>query len=218
MLPAAVAIAISPPPIIAAILILVSPRARTNTPAYLLGWFGGLAVVGAIVLSLSDSAGASADGEPATWVNWLTLIIGSALVLLAFKQWRERPRGDEEPPTPKWMAAIDSFSPLEAGRAGIVLSAANPKTLLLTVAGVEAIAETGISTGEQIAAFVAFVLIASIGVGAPVAISVVLGDRSRALLERLEMWFVFNNAVIMSVLLLVIGAKLIGDAIAGFTT
>jgi threonine/homoserine/homoserine lactone efflux protein len=218
MLPAAIAIAISPPPIIAAILILVSPRARTNTPAYLLGWFGGLAVVGAIVLSLSDNAGASADGEPATWVNWLTLCIGFALVLLAFTQWRERPRGDDEPRAPRWMAAIDSFSPLKAGRAGIVLSAANPKTLLLTVAGVEAIAETGISTGEQTVAFVAFILIASIGVGAPVAISVSLGDRSRALLERLETWFVFNNAVIMSVLLLVIGAKLIGDAIAGFST
>jgi threonine/homoserine/homoserine lactone efflux protein len=218
MLPAAVAIAISPPPIIAVILILVSPRAATNAPAYLLGWFGGLAVVGAVVLALSDGAGASVGGAPATWVNWLTLIIGSALVLLAFRQWRERPRGGEEPSTPKWMAAIDDFSPLKAARAGVVLTAANPKTLLFTVAGVEAIAQTGISTGEQIVAYVTFIVIASIGVAAPVAISVALGKRSQDLLERLETWFVFNNAVIMSVLLLVIGAKLIGDAIAGFTT
>ncbi len=111
-----------------------------------------------------------------------------------------------------------SFSPLKTARAGIGLTAANPKTLLFTVAGVEAIAATGISTGQQVVAYVVFVLIASIGVVAPVVISVVLGDRSRELLERVKTWFVFNNAVILSVLLLVIGAKLIGDAIAGFST
>lgn len=116
------------------------------------------------------------------------------------------------------MAAIDSFSPRKAARAGIVLSAANPKNLLFTVAGVEAIAETGISAGAQAVAYVVFILIASIGVSAPVVISVALGDRSRELLERLETWFAFNNAVIMSVLLLVIGAKLVGNAIAGFST
>jgi threonine/homoserine/homoserine lactone efflux protein len=113
------------------------------------------------------------------------------------------------------MAAIDEFSPRGAARAGIVLSAANPKNLLLTVAGVEAIAETGISAGDQALALVVFILIASIGVSAPFAISIALGGRSRELLERVETWFVFNNAVIMSVLLLVIGAKLVGDAIAG---
>ena len=218
MLPAAVAVAISPPPIIAVILILVSPHPRRNAPAYLLGWFVGLAVVGAVVLLISGRADASKGGEPATWVNWLTLVIGVALVALAVKQWRERPRGQDAPPTPRWMAAIDSFSPRMAARAGIVLSAANPKNLLLTVAGVEAIAETGISAGAQAVAYVVFILIASIGVSAPVVISVALGDRSRGLLERLETWFAFNNTVIMSVLLLVIGAKLVGNAIAGFST
>ena len=44
----------------------------------------------------------------------------------------------------------------------------------------------------------------------------VLGDRSRELLDRLKTWMARNNTVIMAVLLLVIGVKLIGDAIAGF--
>ena len=73
------------------------------------------------------------------------------------------------------------------------------------------------AAGDQVVAFVVFVLIASIGVAAPVVISVALGARSRELLERLKTWFAFNNAVIMTVVLLVIGVKLIGDAIAGFS-
>jgi hypothetical protein len=62
------------------------------------------------------------------------------------------------------------------------------------------------------------VVVGSIGVGAPVVIYFALGDRSRALLERLKNWMARNNAVIMTVLLLVIGVKLIGDAISGFST
>lgn len=42
-----------------------------------------------------------------------------------------------------------------------------------------------------------------------------LGARAGAILERLKAWMGHNNAVIMAVLCLVIGAKLIGDGIAG---
>jgi hypothetical protein len=44
-----------------------------------------------------------------------------------------------------------------------------------------------------------------------------MGDRSQALLARLKDWMGRNNAVIMSILCLVIGVKLIGDAISGLT-
>jgi hypothetical protein len=43
-------------------------------------------------------------------------------------------------------------------------------------------------------------------------------DGEPALLHRLKAWMGQNNAVIMAVLLLVIGAKLIGDAIGGFSS
>jgi len=42
-----------------------------------------------------------------------------------------------------------------------------------------------------------------------------MGDRSRHLLDELKDWLAANNATIMSVLLVVIAAKLIGDAISG---
>ena len=60
-------------------------------------------------------------------------------------------------------------------------------------------------------------VIASIGVAAPLVIYFVMGERSAGLLQRLKTWLGHNNAVIMSVLLLVIGVKLIGNAISGFS-
>jgi hypothetical protein len=44
-----------------------------------------------------------------------------------------------------------------------------------------------------------------------------LGDRAAEPLDRLKTWLGRNNAVIMAVLLLVIGLKLIGDAISGLS-
>ena len=44
-----------------------------------------------------------------------------------------------------------------------------------------------------------------------------MGDRSRSVLDRLKGWMIHNNAVVMAVLCLVIGAKLVGDAISGFS-
>ncbi len=52
----------------------------------------------------------------------------------------------------------------------------------------------------------------------PVVIFFALGDRAGPILERLKSWLAQNNGVIMAVLLLIIGAKLIGDAIAGFSS
>ena len=47
VLPVAVGVAVSPVPIIAVILMLVTARARVNGPAFIVGWLLGLAAVGA---------------------------------------------------------------------------------------------------------------------------------------------------------------------------
>jgi threonine/homoserine/homoserine lactone efflux protein len=217
LLPAAVGVAISPIPIVAVVLMLVSARGRANGPAFLLGCIVGVAAAGTILLLIAAGADAHQDGQPADWVNWLKLLLGFGLLLLAAKQWRTRPHEGDRAPTPKWMGALDAFTPAKAGGAGVLLSALNPKKLLLIVAGMAAIAQTGIPPGEQAVALTVFTLIASIGVAVPVVIYFALGDRSAQLLDRLKTWMAQNNAVIMAVLLLVIGVKLVGDAISGLS-
>ena len=147
----AVGVAISPVPIIAVILMLVTPKAGVNGPAFLVGWLLGLAVIGTIVLALAGSANANDGGQPATWVDVLTLVLGLLLVLVAVKQWRGRPHGDDEPPAPKWMGAIDSFTSPKALGAGAVPAGANPKNLLLSVGPPRRSPRRGFRAGSKLA-------------------------------------------------------------------
>jgi len=210
-----VGVALSPIPIIAVVLMLGTPRGRVNGPAFVLGWILGLGLVGAIVLLAAGGADASGDDEPATWVSVLQLVLGVLLALVAARQWRGRPRAGEEAGLPKWMRTIDTFTPARSTGIAVALSAINPKNLLLTVGAAAAIAQTRAETGTQAIALAAFVLVGTLGPGAPVAIYFALGDRARGLLEDLRGWMGAHNAAIMAVLCLVIGAKLIGDGVSG---
>jgi threonine/homoserine/homoserine lactone efflux protein len=218
ILPLAVAVAVFPVPIIVSVLILGSDQGHRQALVYALAWSLGLTSVGALVLLLARQADASETGEPATWVNVLLLGIGLLLLAAAVKQWRGRPSAGEETPTPGWMRAIDDFSVMRAGRVGFALTALNPKNVLLTVAAAAEIAEVGSAAAQQIAVLLVFVLVGSLGVLAPLVLSLVLGDRSQQALDELRGWMARYNTVIMTVLFLIIGAMLIGDAVSGFSS
>jgi threonine/homoserine/homoserine lactone efflux protein len=211
-----VGISLSPIPIVGVVLMLATPRARGNGLAFLAGWVLGLAVAGTVVLLVSAGADASESGAPADWVNWLKIVLGLLLLGVALRQWRGRPRGGSEPSMPAWMKAIDGFKAPKAAGLGVLLSAVNPKNLLLVVAAAAAISQTGDGAGKQAVALAVFIVIATIGPGAPVAIYFAMGERSKHLLDELRAWMADNNAVIMAVICLLIAAKLIGDGIAGF--
>ena len=213
-----VGVALSPVPIIAVVLMLATPRGRANGPAFLAGWIAGIAVLGTIVLLIASGASASKHGAPATWVSILKIVLGVLLLLLAAKQWRGRPRGEGEPRLPAWMKAIDKFTAVRSTAMGIALSAVNPKNLLLVVGAAAAIAQTGASPGSQAVALAVFILIATLGVGAPVAIYFLMGQRAPKILGELHDWMARENATIMAVICLIIGAKLIGDAITALAS
>jgi threonine/homoserine/homoserine lactone efflux protein len=212
-----VGVALSPVPIIAVVLMLGTPRARGNGPAFVLGWITGLAVAGTVILLVSSGADASDEGDPATWVGVLKLLLGALLLLVALRTWRGRPRAGDEAHLPKWMQAIDTFRAPKAAAMGALLSGVNPKNLLLTVGAAAAIAQTGIDAGEQAVALAVFILVGTLGPGVPVAIYFALGERAKRLLDELKGWMGAHNAAIMAVLCLVIGAKLIGDGVSGLS-
>jgi Sap, sulfolipid-1-addressing protein len=134
--------------------------------------------------------------------------------LLAVKQWRARPAEGMEVEMPKWMAAVDSFTPIKSAGFAAFFGGVNPKNLLLILAAASTIAQTGISGGEQAIVYGVFCLIGTLGVAIPVIVYFALGDRAPALLRRMQMWMAHNNAAIMSVLLLVIGVKIFGDGLS----
>ena len=214
ILPTAIAVAISPLPIIAVILMLFTADARRNGTAFLGGWIGGLAVAGAIVLAVASAADLSqSDGEQPTAAGVIKLALGVLLLALAYRNWSTRPKAGDEPEMPGWMAAIDEFSAAKSAGLAAVLSGVNPKNLALTVAAAITIAGGGLSTGQEIGALAVFVALASLTVAAPVVFYLAAGDGAEEPLDRAKRWLVQNNATVMAVLLLIIGLKLAGDGI-----
>ncbi|MET0716666.1 MAG: GAP family protein [Mycetocola sp.] len=216
ILPLAIGIALSPVPIIAAILMLLSPRARSSGVGFLVGWVLGI-VVAVVIFTLLSSMfleGGSEGSQPVSGA--IRIALGALMLLFAARTWRSRPRGGEEPPLPKWMASIGTMT---AGRAlllGFALSALNPKNLIMGVSAGVAIGGSDLDTGRTLAAMAIYTAVAASTVAVPVIGYLVARRRMAAPLEALRGWLVHNNATILTVLLLVIGFVIIGKGIASF--
>jgi len=213
LLPAAVAVALSPIPIVAVVVVLGAPRAGTAGPAFALGWIAGLLAVSVVVVLLVGSASDPDSDDPG--VNWLKLGIGIVFLLMAAKQWTKRPRPGKEPEVPGWMATIDSATPPRAALLGMALSGANPKNLALTLTAAASIAEAGLDTTDTAIAVAVFTALGSITVAGSVLFYLLAGDRAARPLAAVKQFMADNNAVIMMVVLLLLGAKLLGDGLAG---
>lgn len=212
-----VGVALSPIPIIGVVLMLGTPRARSNGPAFVVGWVVGILVVGGIVLAVAGGADVGEPGQPSDGLSAVKIALGAVLMVIASRQWRGRPAQGEEPERPKWMDAVDSFTVPRSAALGFALAAINPKNLVLVAGAAAAIAQTGVATGDEVVALLVFCALATLGAGVPVALYLVLGERSRPTLDTIRTWMATNNGAIMAVICLVIGAKLIGDGISGLS-
>lgn len=207
----AVGVAVSPVPIAAVIVMLFTPRAKTNAPSFMAGWIIGLLVVGSIVLLIP---GLEVSGsEPSTTTGVIKGLLGVLLLVVGWASWRKRPGSGEIAEAPKWMDAIDGFGIGKSFGMGFLLSAVNPKNLLLVVAAAVTIAAGGLSSGQEFTALLVFTFIAASTVAVPVIGYLVAGDRADAILATAKDWLIQNNSVVMAVLLLIFGVSLIGDAI-----
>jgi threonine/homoserine/homoserine lactone efflux protein len=217
LLPSAVGVALSPIPIIAIILMLATPRARSNGLAFAAGWVVGLVAVSVVVLLVANDA-SDPNSTTSDGVNWVKIAIGVLFLALAVKQWRARPRHGETAEMPKWMNTIDSFTAIKSAGLGVVLSALNPKNLALTLAAAASIAQADLSTGDATIAVAVFVVIASITVAGPVLWYVIAPRSAAKPLDAIKQFMADHNAVIMFVLFVVLGAKILGDGLGGITT
>jgi hypothetical protein len=215
LLPLAVVVAVSPVPIIAVVLMLLTPRAGGTSAGFLAGWIVGIAGVTVGFLLLAGTSPPSSGGGTSDAASWVQLVHGVLLVALATWRWWVRPAAGEEPELPSWLTAIDRFTPVRAGGLGLVLSAVNPKNLLVCVAAGLAIAEGGLSAAQGTWAVVVFTVTAASTVAVPVLAYAAGRRRMSGLLESLRGGLIARGRAVTATLLLVIGVLLLGQALTG---
>lgn len=207
-LPMSVGVALSPAPVAAVIIMLMTAQARTNAPIFLLGWIVGILTVGVIVFMMPGIE--TARGEPTALSGLIRILLGIALLFLAVRQWQQRPAPDHPVEVPKLLAGLDEIGVVQSMITGFLLSGVNPKNLLLTAAGAATIDASMLNPGAQIIALLVFTATASVSVAVPIVAYFLVRHKSEAVFGRWKDWLIDNNVTVLIVLLLVFGTLLIG--------
>ena len=212
---AAIAVAISPVPIVAVILILFSEHSRRNGILYLLGWVLGLLICIGAVLILPEGLEFKRGSTLATAGATLRLVTGLLFVIAAFAVWLRRPRAEEAHPLPAWTNRIAEFSGVQALLLAIGLAVINPKNLALAFSVILSIAEAGVLPRQARLALAMFVFVGSLTIAVPVFYRLVAGKQADQHLQVWKEWLVYNNSTVIFVVLLMMGTMIIGKGLGG---
>ena len=210
-------VAISPIPLVAVVAMLAGPNGRGNGIAFLVGWFAGLLVTGVALVTILGAPSDSTADSTSTPLGWALIALGAVMFHLAIKQLRSRPKKDEEPKLPGWLAKVDELNAVHAAGLAVALAIANPKNLILLAGAAAAAAETGASNTAKVEAMLVFAAVALIGPAIPVCARLFAGAHAEPMLAKLRAWLTRNNALIVAVICLVIAAKLFVDGISALT-
>ncbi|MGZ8714815.1 MAG: GAP family protein [Mycobacterium sp.] len=216
MLPAAIAIALSPTGIIELILVLFSARARRNAFVFLTSVAAGvflLPLLGASILGATVKSDAIA-AQTNTATAWVLIGLGVLLVPLAVGSFLKR--SDPTPPRVfDEIAKMGSFAVFMLSLSVVWLNPIN--ALVLLSVGSHA-AATHVSTLALLPPLTAFTVLAT----SPfVAVAVFVargGDRANAALDRTRQRIVDHNRIIMAVVLGLLGLVLVAQGIATVST
>ncbi|WP_063065201.1 GAP family protein [Nocardia violaceofusca] len=217
-LPLAAAIAVSPLPLIVAVLMLVSGQARAKSSGYLLGRICGFAVlVAAVALLIGASTAEHLHPHHASTATSIIRLCGG-IGLLGVAVWfgYQRTRGVEKPR--KLWDRVDRVTPVGAFGLGVAFVIIDVSTLVPAVMGGLDIAEARFSAPRALGAGAIFLVIALATCIAPVAAYLVAGDRLDQPLAATKTWLVANDRTVMMVLLFLVGTMLIGRAIEALTS
>ena len=215
MLPLALVIALSPIPIVAVIAILFSPHPKPNGLSFLGGWITGVAGGLAVTTMLISTDDLGSEASPSASATALRLVLGLLLLAGALRSWSKRPRPGHEVSMPTWMARVDGIGPGGSFVLAAIVGSVNPKNLVMNAAAAAILAAAALPPGDVAVSIALYTAVASSTVAAVVLYRLVAGQRGAARLESIRSWLTANNATVMTLLLLVLGVKLVGDAISG---
>jgi threonine/homoserine/homoserine lactone efflux protein len=208
------AVALSPFPVIGIVLILAGRHGRRNGPLFAVGWVLGLSVVTALVVLVFHKA-EDADSTASAIADWSRVFAGSALIVLGVRKWWRRPRPGAVEAAPGWMASLNDVTPGRAAVLGMLLSGANPKNFVLTASATTSMVEAGAHGSDLLVGVIVFVLIGSCTVVGAVLVHLFGGTSGAALLDAVRTFMVANSTVITVVIMLILGANVLGGGLTG---
>ena len=210
--PMAMGIALSPAPILAIIMLLMTKRAKISAPLFLLGWIIGLQIVGVIIILMP---GVIADhGGMSDTTGTVKIIAGIVLLLLIIPIWIKKKKQEGKERIPKLFNNLDEFGVIKVFIIGFTFSALSFKNVALSASGAAHIHTTSlIDYFETLIGVFLFSIIASFTIILPILIYFLAPNKIEILLLKWRSWLIKYNKDILMLMLLVAGIMLVSIGI-----
>lgn len=211
ILPIALAVAISSVPIMATIVILLSPKRESAAP-FLVGWVLGMVLL-VVICTLSTQAVPTPRSarQPDVAVGVGEMIVGAGLIVIAIVSWRRARRNPVEG-MPAWLGKMESIGPWSAFGLGVALNI-RPKEILLAIAAGLAVRGAGLSGSDAAIVIAVYTIIGASTVAVPVVATLIDAKGMQPKLLRMKEWLTRNSRVVTSLILLMVGVFIIGTGI-----
>jgi hypothetical protein len=184
----AVTLAAQPWSVLAGIVLVSTRNGLRKEIAYVIGWILALSTVMALTLVYAPANPTTSSSSD--WVYISEIFIGGLLMIVLAIRWR---RG--APPghggAPSWLARVDSMPVLLA----LVLGAFLPNYFVVVPAGTTLL-QSGLHGTTLVLAAIAFVLLASVGVAAPLGVLVVRRDRAPETYASWRDWILTHSRAV----------------------
>lgn len=211
-LPYAIAAAASPIPVTAVILMLVTRRSGGSSLSFSLARLFGYTVILAAVIAGAEVIGRGSASERSLLAVVGRIVMGAVTLGAGIWSWLAGRRKGSGNGLWKRVRALDRIGPTRSAGFGLALSI-GPNSLFLLIGGGVAIGSAVIDPGAATAAAAVFLALATSTVLVPIVLYYALGAHALAVLEPLEQWIEAHHVVTSAVVLVVVGAGLLGAGI-----
>lgn len=216
MLPLVIAGALSSVPIAAVLTLLLGGRGLGPAVLFAVGYVVAVLAVTAVATALLGRvllADVTVVGSPA--LGFCECLLGVAAVVAGGALFRRRGRPGQGRTSALLSSAVGTVRPALALAVGAVL-AFRPKSLLLASGVGLVLAPADLAPVPTAVLLASSAVLMTGSVTAPIVFALVGGDQARSRLERLRAWLGHNSRAVTIVVLVLVGAVLVGDGLGRF--
>ena len=179
-----------------------------NALSFTAGWTLCIATIAIATVHLFPPPPASPPPPP-KGISILELSLGAVVLVVGAVQWRRRAQG-RPGAEPAWMGKLHTMgAPLS-----FVLGAFLP-TYALIFPAMQALEDAHLPQGQAVAAFIVYLVLASLGLIVPIVLYARRPASAEATLGRWRAWLLANQRAAGAVLLFVIGGALVLRSVPG---
>jgi hypothetical protein len=216
LLPFIIGSALVPVQIILAILLLKSPAQGVLKAS---AFVGGMTVARllqglffGLIITNSATAAEEAGGKSPV-ISTLLMLLGILLLIAAYKKWSKEE--DPDAPPPKWLAMMDSVTPLKAFGVGLGLVAISAKLWVFTLTAITVIGDAQLGQPYSTFTYLLFILLAESLLLLPILVRIVVPEQGKSLLDSISAWLTRYNRPITIAVSLVFGLLFLYQGVSG---